>query len=657
MADPSEEISIPAQNSSIQFPYDLDIASGYGISIAPNPADSPTGAPVNSSYLDAPVAASWLSAPITDALINPGHLTAPLSTANHTSTPPKIGARFSRDSIKILKRWLCSHIHHPYPSDNDIEILQRQTGLNRTQLKTWLTNARRRGKNHTCLHSSMSHPGSTQTKAIDIPNRPGTPAVGSSLNHQGLGPLQRWVDSPPEDEPAAAIAIARAVASSRAGPSNASDQMPVPLAVARLLPLIPMGQTMASWEGDWGFDEFVLKMVENAIPPYLIEAERNTPWPFAASITPLESPRSAYEMIALELAFFFRNYYDETETMPDNDVLHLEACRIIFASEVLSADETVNLYCSSWLRDLITSSEDIARQAQFGPIRSQAECRSSALKIIGQKNLFEACPLETQLQNFVQARLESGSTVIGDHELQEEACRIVTVVDKEQTTGPSNFITNWLVQLIWSSGHWLADFRQRTSIAPHKGPEELPTETITGLNPGLFIGLRAEEEDIEHFEPLNTVDWEFNDGGDDHSDDANAKTATGDENWMLGLEQLQWPPSEDSSPADLSLPHGSISPAQDSPSQNSNQSFSPFITPPRQPLDSPTLAMDPVELDHRPEWVKNSLSFQTDANFVRWLTRELRRWVKATMSHNNPNCHTPSDDELQHQARCILYDE
>lgn len=28
-----------------------------------------------------------------------------------------------------------------------------------------------------------------------------------------------------------------------------------------------MGQTMASWEGDWGFDIEILKMVENSIPP------------------------------------------------------------------------------------------------------------------------------------------------------------------------------------------------------------------------------------------------------------------------------------------------------------------------------------------------------------------------------------------------------
>jgi hypothetical protein len=27
------------------------------------------------------------------------------------------------------------------------------------------------------------------------------------------------------------------------------------------------GRTMADWQGDWGFDEEVLKMVESAVPP------------------------------------------------------------------------------------------------------------------------------------------------------------------------------------------------------------------------------------------------------------------------------------------------------------------------------------------------------------------------------------------------------
>lgn len=47
----------------------------------------------------------------------------------------------------------------------------------------------------------------------------------------------------------------------------------------------------------------------------------------------------------------------------------------------------------------------------------------------------------------------------------------------------------------------------------------------------------------------------------------------------------------------------------------------------------------------------------TDANCYRRLARELTRFVSSTMSPNNPNWHVPTDAEIQHQARWILFDE
>lgn len=422
-----------------------------------------------------------------------------------------------------------------------------------------------------------------------------------------------------------------------------------------------MGQTMATWEGDWGFDDFVAKMIENSIPPCkyhfplkfyivsdlwrtdMIKNERNTLCPFKASRTPAESPRSAYELIALELAYFLRNYYDETDTMPDNSAVQLEACRILFASEVLSSDGPADVSRSSWLKDLITLREDITRQAQFVPIRSRAEYRLSVLKINGQKHLFESCPLESQLHDFVQNRLASGSTFIGDHELQEEACRIVTVTDREQTTIPSDFVANWLVQLIWSSSDWLAGFRQRANISLDEVPADL--QVMGGLDMNEFLEL-----------PQDTLDWGLrsDDGSGDKAEVI--ATVTGDGNWVPGFERLQWSSADNPSSANLSLPHTSTSLAENATWTVSQQNMA-SISSSGGSLGFPTIEGDAGDLDHRPTWVKDTLSFLNDANFDRWLTRELRRWVKATMSPNNPNCHTPSDDELQHQARYILYDE
>lgn len=44
-----------------------------------------------------------------------------------------------------------------------------------------------------------------------------------------------------------------------------------------------------------------------------------------------------------------------------------------------------------------------------------------------------------------------------------------------------------------------------------------------------------------------------------------------------------------------------------------------------------------------------------DTNFHWVFEKDLKRWVAATMSHKNPNCHVPSDEEIQHQGRWIMY--
>ncbi|RSL96139.1 hypothetical protein CEP52_011621 [Fusarium oligoseptatum] len=123
----------------------------------------------------------------------------PLLPNTNKRPPPKIGQRFSSESIRVLKSWLATNIQKPYPGPADVETLQRKTGLNRQQITTWLANARRRLKNQ--------------------PDRPPTPLVRSSApvsinnltSFEDMDPLQRWQNSPPEHEPATASAIAQAM--------------------------------------------------------------------------------------------------------------------------------------------------------------------------------------------------------------------------------------------------------------------------------------------------------------------------------------------------------------------------------------------------------------------------------------------------------------
>lgn len=141
---------------------------------------------------------------------------------NKPPETPKIGARFSRESVRILKAWLSTHSTRPYPTDDERETLQRQTGLNKTQIANWLANARRRSKGKFQPTRSASPSVRGFSGAIEIPRK-----NSSSAEH--MNPLQRWQNSPPgndqapeppavnchllslENEPASVTAIASAI--------------------------------------------------------------------------------------------------------------------------------------------------------------------------------------------------------------------------------------------------------------------------------------------------------------------------------------------------------------------------------------------------------------------------------------------------------------
>jgi hypothetical protein len=144
-----------------------------------------------------------------DSLQNLLDRTRPDDGAAKSGSMPKAGGRFSKEVVRMLRNWLNAHKARPYPTNEEVELLQQRTGLNKTQINNWFANARRRGKLHRAP-SSHSSPN-PQGRPIDIAPRPDTPAVMQSA--RSMHPMERWQSSPPEHEPAAVSDIARAVES------------------------------------------------------------------------------------------------------------------------------------------------------------------------------------------------------------------------------------------------------------------------------------------------------------------------------------------------------------------------------------------------------------------------------------------------------------
>ncbi|KAH6666552.1 hypothetical protein F5X68DRAFT_265665 [Plectosphaerella plurivora] len=826
----------------------------------------------------------------------PSALNAPPSSA--LTAPPKVGTRFSSGSVRVLRAWFAHHERHPYPSPEDVEALQAQTGLSRQQITNWLANCRRRSKFSTSRPASphvrgwaepgassstpSGAPGSSAPGPMDIPARRATPAPTEHMN-----PMQRWENSPPEHEAATVSAISRAVAASVGSPSaagaagpgpgprsrtsgggrsgrssgNASsvssagtsrssrgsgshasayshtsrtslrsldslkqrganrrrrrattkrqessrlslfqatntyqctfctetfktkydwqrhekslhlsleewvcsprgstevhpDKPGPPLCVycgeaspdqAHLnghndaaclerpfeertfyrkdhlqqhLKLVhgtkylkwPMenwkvatreirsrcgfcgitleswgvradhlaehfkgGRTMADWKGDWGFEASVIEMLDNAMPPYLIHYEQNSPLPFSAVNGPADTPTSAYELIKLELEYYMRNYYDAHGEPPPDDKMQYEGCSIIFGAEVISQDPSSST--PSWLRDIFMANADIARQARIRPMKQVAKSRMSQLKINGKRNIFENCELEGQVGRHI-AMHDALGLALSDYDLQQEACNAIARVEVP-SPNPSHRFVEFLTRLIWDSNEWLVPLRERGLLYAAKdtpgdeGPHPLDMVNLDPFTGQAFSadGQQPQQQQQQQqafggvFSPLGelpdltagldiqmpsalTQGWTHTQPSLQHQQTFASGTSTP----LLGGLPGGLPGTGTSSPSGLATPQAPSFPTTTSP---------PTVDPllPNRWVPMPGSGYDPTYLNPGMRPTSVTPFFLNDNNSYRRLARELSRFVASCMSPNNPNSHVPTDDELKYQARWILYDD
>jgi hypothetical protein len=383
--------------------------------------------------------------------------------------------------------------------------------------------------------------------------------------------------------------------------------------------------------------------------PDLIDDERNSPYPFGASKSPPGSPRNAYELLKIELTNFVELYHDKFGRLPSSEELQLDACRIIFAAEIPSYNDPD---CHSWFRDLIMSASDVAQKARLSPLLSKRESRLSFLRINGKRSPFTTCPLEARLLDHVQARQPCS---LSDTELQQEAINILTDMSCNSDT-PVDFVSVWLIELVRSSTAWLREFRQRAHI---------PSSTVV-RNDGLHGTDSAKIDSIiDNYNELEEKLSEYVEllrGHGVEPDDANLRQKAlslvnefEDEEWKLAaIRNDSW----------LALfrrrhfPWSSVYPPMSSAPANGNEGLGdPWpsgnaLAPPQNRRAGTTYSPGPVR-----SAMELGVCLLNDPNVDTWVTHELARWVAATMSPHNPNQHIPTDEELRHQARWMLYDD
>lgn len=156
--------------------------------------------------------------PMSQTASTPYFPSPPVTTPSDTA-----GARpgFPQSAVRLLRQWMTANSHYPYPTREDKEMLSTMTGLSQTQIINWFANARRRAKMSAPLRAPAS---TTESMApMDIPARRATPGI-----LEGLNPMQRWENSPPDNEPADVAAILGAVNAARiaASPSDRSCLTP-----------------------------------------------------------------------------------------------------------------------------------------------------------------------------------------------------------------------------------------------------------------------------------------------------------------------------------------------------------------------------------------------------------------------------------------------
>ncbi|KAL2255384.1 hypothetical protein VTK26DRAFT_3473 [Humicola hyalothermophila] len=358
--------------------------------------------------------------------------------------------------------------------------------------------------------------------------------------------------------------------------------------------------------------------------------------------------------------FFYDEWREKEGRSPTDEELQRAACALIYYSE--SSSEATTGSTASWLRDLLFSSDRLAEEAKW--IKLGTVTHRQQLKINGKSNIFENDPMEAELHEYVKARRLLGLTAL-DSELQSQACRIIQTPG-EKPDDSSDEITHFLIRLINGSTEWLASFRQRAHLPRSEdiadesrrskdpatidstihNPSRLEFELGEFVREQLSLGIQPTDADLQR--QARIIIYEYDDGWN--------QTSADDPLWLSAFKEkhifsaLNVAPLSDQAHFPLSPKAGSSGVHGQVLQPSGRRRSSEEILP-------PSSAGSGGGTGNATRSRTTGRYYLADTNCYLRLARELKKWVAATMSPNNPNCHVPSDEELQHQARWIVYED
>ncbi|KAF4415911.1 Homeobox 4 [Fusarium acutatum] len=500
------------------------------------------------------------------------HSSAETGHSAYESLRPKNGTRFSKQALEVLRDWLSSHSDHPYLDEEDREMLQRQTGLNKTQISNWLTNARRRRKVQR-PRSTSPYVRNTWTGPIDIPRRPDTPAFQN--NADNMNPLERWVDSPPENEPASVTAIAHAVALNSKTSSGQNSPRSFASTDDGSNPSL-YNASSASSAGTSSGASFGSMTRQRG-------RRRRRPVPKRK-----EKTYSAVALKKFQCTFCTDTFGTKYDWQRHEKSLHLSLERwMCTPNGPRVPDPQSNQICCAFCGEVEPSDDHIVSHNLLACMERRPEDRTFYRK----DHLNQHLRLMHNVK-FLDWSMKSWKVTGPDIRSRCGFCGIA--------------MSSWSIRV----DHLAEHFRKGDTMASWRGD--------WGFEPPVL-------KMVENFIPPYLIE------NDRRSPLPYIATAAKAETPESSYELMN--PELDRFKAKYQEP---IMP------ETQHRELNEIAR--RQPC-SETVAG------------KAGAFFLTDVNCYRRLNRELTRFVTSIMSLNNPNCHVPTDAEIQHQARRIIFDD